>query len=208
MKTALQARGQSRLEGKEPKKSRLAEQSEKVYPEQSERVKLPETDDGTILFRVPFPDDLKELHNMSPIVVKQPYHIDYIHSYGQDSPFFAGLSNGKLLGTKCPDCGYAYATPKGHCGECGARCDWVELPKVGRIHTFTVCQFGSEEFLKETPYMLILVEFEKFNTLFLSRLIGFDPKKASLDLVGMKVRPQFKRNAKFKPTDVYFVPAE
>ena len=204
MKTLVQTR----------KKTRLQEPDTAVL----EKVKLPETDDGTILFRVPFPDlsacgspaqagDLKDLHNMSPIVIKQPYHIDYIHSYGQDSPFFAGLANGKLLGTKCPDCGYAYATPKGHCGECGARCDWVELPKVGRIHTFTVCQFGSEEFLKETPYMLILVEFEKFNTLFLSRLIGFDPKKASLDLVGMKVRPQFKRNAKFKPTDVYFVPA-
>ena len=82
------------------------------------------------------------------------------------------------------------------------------IKRIDKIHTFTSCYFGSEEFLKETPYMLILVEFEKFNTLFLSRLIGFDPKKASLDLVGMKVKPQFKRNAKFKPTDVYFVPAE
>ncbi|MFH0887683.1 MAG: Zn-ribbon domain-containing OB-fold protein [Planctomycetota bacterium] len=172
-----------------------------------EKFKLPETDDGTILFRVPFPQDLKELNKMSPIIIKQPYHIDYIHSFGQDSPFFAGLANGKLLSTKCPECGYTYGTPKGHCIECGARCDWFELPEVGRIHTFTVCQFGSEEFLKETPYVLILVEWDKVDTLFLSRLIGVDPKKSSLDWIGMKVRAQFKRNAKFKPTDVYFVPA-
>jgi len=174
---------------------------------QTKRVKLAETDDGTILFRVPFPADLKELSKMSPIIIKQPYHIDYIHSFGQDSPFFAGLANGKLLGTKCPECGYTYGTAKAHCMECGARCDWIELPQVGRIHTFTVCHYGSEEFLKETPFVLTLVEWDKVNTLFLSRLVGVDPAKASTDWIGMKVRAQFKRNAKFRPTDVYFVPA-
>ena len=176
--------------------------------EQAQKIKLPETDDGSILFRVPFPADLKDLDKMSPIIVKQPYHIDYIHSFGQDSPFFAGLSNGKLLSTKCPVCKYTYGTPKAHCMECGSKTEWFLLPEVGRIHTFTVCYFGSEEFLKETPYILILVEWDRVNTLFLSRLVGVDPKTASLDLVGKKVRAQFKRNAKFKPTDVYFVLAE
>lgn len=171
-----------------------------------EKIKLVETDDGTILFRVPFPKNLDDLHHMSPIVIKQPYHIDYIHSYGQDSPFFAGLANGKLLGTKCPKCKYTYGTPKVHCMECGTLCDWIELPKVGQIHTYTICHRGGEEFLKETPFVLILVEWPKVNTLFLSRLVGVDAKKPSLDWVGMKVRAQFKRNAKFRPTDVYFVP--
>ncbi|MFH1228446.1 MAG: Zn-ribbon domain-containing OB-fold protein [Planctomycetota bacterium] len=175
---------------------------------QPQRTKLPETDDGTILFRVPFPKDMKDLHNMSPIIIKQPYSIDYIHSYGQDSPFFAGLANGKLLGTKCPKCGYAYGTPKGHCVECGTRCEWFELPPIGRVHTFTVCHFGSEEFLKDTPYVLALIEWDKVDTLFLTRLVGLDASNPSLDWVGMKVRAQFKRNAKFRPTDVYFVPEE
>ncbi|HSE15306.1 MAG TPA: hypothetical protein VLB08_06905, partial [Candidatus Deferrimicrobium sp.] len=52
---------------------------------------------GTTVFNVPLPEDLKALKKMSPIVIKQPYNIEYIHSYGQDSPFFAGLSNKKLL---------------------------------------------------------------------------------------------------------------
>jgi uncharacterized OB-fold protein len=92
--------------------------------------------------------------------------------------------------------------------QCGARCDWVELPQVGKIHTFTICHYGSEEFLKETPYVLILVEWDKVDTLFLSRLVGVDTKEMSLDWVGKKVKAQFKRNAKMRPTDVYFVPAE
>jgi hypothetical protein len=55
--------------------------------------------------------------------------------------------------------------------------------------------------------VLILVEWPGVDTLFLARLMGVDPRKASLDWVGMKVRAQFKRLSKFKPTDVYFVPA-
>lgn len=177
----------------------------RVFPEQ---FALPETDEGTVLFNVPFPADLQDLKNMAPIIIKQPYHIDYIHSYGQDSPFFAGLANRKLLGTVCTACGYKFATPKRHCMECGAECDWFELPQEGRVHTFTVCHFGSEEFLKETPFVLALVEFEGVNTLFLTRLVGLDAADASLDWVGMKVRARFRRLSKFKPTDVYFVPAE
>lgn len=175
--------------------------------EDKKNFKLPETDDGTVIFNVPFPKDLSELKNMAPIIIKQPYHIDYIHSFGQDSPFFAGLANGKLLGTHCKSCNYTYGTPRLHCMYCGNETDWVELPKEGYIHCFTVCHYGSEEFLKETPFVLILVEWPGVNTLFLSRLVNIDPKDASIDWIGMKVKAQFKRNSKFKPTDVYFVPA-
>jgi uncharacterized OB-fold protein len=169
--------------------------------------KLPETDEGTILFNVPFPKDLSQLKDMAPIIIKQPYHIDYLHSFGQDSPFFAGLANGKLLSTHCQTCDYTYGTPRLHCMYCGNECDWVELPKEGKVHAFTVCHYGSEEFLKETPFILILVEFPKVDTLFLARLLDVDPKEASLKWVGMKVKAKFKRNSKFKPTDVYFIPA-
>ena len=64
--------------------------------------------------------------------------------------------------------------------------------------------FGGEAFLKETPFTLILVEFTGVDTLFLSRLIGAEPDEVT---IGMKVRARFLRNCKFKPTDVYFVPA-
>ena len=56
--------------------------------------------------------------------------------------------------------------------------------------------------------VLALIEFEDVNTLFLTRLIGLNPKEASLDWIGMKVKAKYLRNSKFQPTDVYFVPAE
>lgn len=168
-------------------------------------VKVEELMTGTTVFNLPFPRDLSALKTMSPIVIRHPYRVDYAHSYGQDSPFFAGLSNGKLLGTKCAGCDYTYATPRLSCATCGQETEWVELPREGRVHTFTTCYFGSEEFLKETPFHLILVEFDGVDTLLLARLLGPDGPE---DIrIGMKVTAKFRRNSQLKPTDVYFVPA-
>ncbi len=175
--------------------------------------KIEEKEDGQVLFNVPFPTELDDaalaaLKKMAPIIVRQPYSITYIHSYGQDSPFFAGLANKVQLGTREPETGYTYATPRGHDMYTGRETEWVKLPDEGTVHAFTVCYFGSEEFLPQTPFVLILVEFEGVDTLFLGRLMGVDPTKPSLDWIGMRVKARYLRNSQFKPTDVYFIPAE
>ncbi|MCL4336149.1 MAG: Zn-ribbon domain-containing OB-fold protein [Candidatus Thermoplasmatota archaeon] len=153
--------------------------------------KMPETQSGT------------EVYSFDPLVVKSHYEIDYIHSYGQDSEFFRALGKKKLMGSKCKKCGYTYATPRGHCMMCGSETEWYQLPNEGRIHTFTTCYFGSEEFLSETPFNLIMVEFDGVDSLFMSRLVGADQEDMK---IGMKVKAKFRRNQKFSPTDVYFVP--
>src|SRR5512136_50920 len=171
----------------------------------NQETKREENLEGTILFNVPFPRQLDEaaykaLKEMTPIVKRQPYHAEYLHSYGQDSPFFAGLANKVLLGNRDPETGYTYATPRGADMYTGNETEWVRLPDEGVIHTFTVCHFGSEEFLPETPFVLALIEVEGANTLFLARLLGLDPAQASLDWIGMKVKARYVRNSKFKPT--------
>ncbi|MCL5782469.1 MAG: Zn-ribbon domain-containing OB-fold protein [Candidatus Thermoplasmatota archaeon] len=153
--------------------------------------KMPETQSGT------------EVYSFDPLVVKSHYEIDYIHSYAQDSEFFRALGKKKLMGSKCKKCGYTYATPRGHCMMCGSETEWYQLPNEGRIHTFTTCYFGSEEFLPETPFNLIMVEFDGVDSLFMARLIGADLEDMK---IGMKVRAKFRRNQKISPTDVYFVP--
>ncbi len=177
----------------------------------AKQVKREEDLEGTVLFNVPFPRELdqaalKSLKGLAPIVKRQSYHVEYLHSYGQDSPFFAGLANKVLIATRDPETGYTYATPRGADMFTGHETEWVRLPDEGTIHAFTVCHFGSEEFLPETPFVLALVEFEGADTLFLTRVIGLDPQKATLDWIGMKIKARYLRNSKFKPTDVYFVP--
>ena len=173
--------------------------------------KMEETFGGYILHNVPFPAELdetalKSLKAMRPILIEQPYSITYLHSFGQDSPFFAGLANGHFLVSQEPETGYTYATPRGHDMYSGEETEWVEIPAEGTVHAFTVCHFGSEEFLPECPYVLAQIEFPGVDTLFLARLIGVEPEDASLDWVGMKVKGRFRRLSKFKPTDVYFYP--
>ncbi|HEC23987.1 MAG TPA: nucleotide-binding protein [Chloroflexi bacterium] len=175
--------------------------------------KFEETLDGTVVFDLPFPlvldtEGLASLRRMKPLRVRQSYHIEYLHSYGQDSPFFAGLTNRVQLGNRDPETGYTYATPRGHDMYTGHETEWVVLPERGTVHAFTVCYFGSEEFLKETPFVLALIEYEGVDTLFLARLTGVDPDEVSLDWIGMQVQARYRRNSKIKPTDVYFVPVE
>lgn len=175
--------------------------------------KRPETLGGYIVHGVPFPletdpDALAFLKRMAPLQIEQDYQITYLHSYGQDSPWFAGATQKVLLASQDPESGYTYATPRGHDMYSGAETDWVDITdREASVHAFTVCHFGSEEFLPETPFVLALVEYEGVNTLFLTRLLGVDPMAASLDWIGMKVKPRFLRNSKLKPTDVYFIPA-
>lgn len=178
--------------------------------------KLPKKRDekmgGYVVHNVPFPrdpspEDLADLKKAGPLQIEQRYGIHYLHSYGQDSPFFAALTNRVFLGCRDPESGYTYATPRGHDMYTGCETDWVRLADRGKIHAFTVCQFGGEEFLSETPFILILVEFEGADTLFLGRLMGVDPDHAGLDWIGMEVESRYLRNSQLKPTDVYFVPA-
>ena len=139
------------------------------------------------------------------LVVLSPYSIRYIHSYAEDSPFFLGLAKGKLLGSECRQCHYRYATPRSHCMNCGSETKWFELPLEGRVHSWTTCYFGSEEFLKETPFNLAMVEFDGVDTLLLSRLTG--AKEPDI-YIGMKVKAEFRKKPRYLISDVHFVPSE
>jgi len=138
------------------------------------------------------------------LVILSPYNVNYIHSYAEDSPFFLGLAKGKLLGSECTNCHYRYATPRSHCMNCGHETKWFPLPRRGRVHSWTTCYFGSEEFLKETPFNLALVEFDGVDTLLLSRLKGVKQKDI---YIGMKVKAEFRKSPRYLISDVQFVPA-
>ena len=159
----------------------------------TKKFRVPETEEGTVVF------------NTDPLTIKYHYGADYIHSYAEDTPFFVGLSQGKLRGSECRRCHERFATPRAYCMECGSATKWIELPLEGRVHTWTTCYFGSEAFLRETPFNLALIEFDGVNTLLLARLLGVTEKEIR---VGLPVKAKFRRLAQFKPTDVYFIPAE
>src|SRR5450759_1278120 len=106
------------------------------------QTKREENLEGTIVFNIPMPkkldkESLKALKEMTAIVKRQSYHVEYLHSYGQDSPFFAGLTNKVFLGNRDPKSGYTYATPRGADMYTGNETEWVRLPDEGKVHAFT-----------------------------------------------------------------------
>ncbi len=148
----------------------------------------------------------RDSDGVESLIVRYPYAISYIHSYAEDTPFFLGLAEGRLRGSKCrrPKCKFVFATPRSHCMVCGAPTEWIDLPTHGRVHSWTTCHFGGEAFLKETPYNLALVEFEGAGSLLLVRLK--DCGESDL-FIGMRVEARFEPNPKYSVTDVWFVPS-
>jgi len=167
---------------------------------------------GYIIHGIPFPKEINQeslefLKLLAPIQIEQEYKITYLHSYGQDSPWFAALTNKVLLANTEPESKYTYATPRGNDMFSGKETNWIDITnRRAQVHAFTVCYFGSEEFLPDTPFILALIEFDGVDTLLLTRLMGLDPEDASINWIGMQVAPKFLRNSKLKPTDVYFIP--
>lgn len=148
----------------------------------------------------------KDADGFESLILDYPYSIRYIHSYAEDTPFFLGLAEGRLKGSRCTSksCGFVYATPRGHCMVCASPTEWIDLPTKGKIHSWTTCHFGSEAFLKETPYNLAMVEFEGAGSLLLARLK--DCVESDL-YVGMPVEARFDPKPKYSITDIWFVPS-
>jgi uncharacterized OB-fold protein len=57
--------------------------------------------------------------------------------------FYARLAEGRLVTTRCAGCRTTAWPPRGFCGECASDAfEWVDLPRSGTIHAFTVQDTG------------------------------------------------------------------
>ena len=98
------------------------------------------------------------------------------------------LKQNKLLGLKCHSCGAITTPPKMACRQCGSMdMEVVELKTDGKIKTFTTVYVGAEGRESEVPYILVIVELEEGNWI-MGNLEGIDPKTASMELIGKKVK--------------------
>lgn len=115
----------------------------------------------------------------------------YSHSYGLVSPFFLGILEGKLKGTKCPKCGTVYCPPRAHCWNPACKVEetlWMDMPLKGVIHTFTVQCLAAAPFEHMLPFALGWVQVEGADTAICTML--HIPYKDIF--IGQKVNLQFK----------------
>jgi len=77
------------------------------------------------------------------------------------SEFVKFLEEGKVVGTKCKECGEIYFPPKIDCPKClKSHCEWFEISGKGRVVTYTKMNYGPMGFEDKTPYILAVAEFD------------------------------------------------
>jgi uncharacterized protein len=109
------------------------------------------------------------------------------------------LKQNKLLGLKCRACGAITVPPKMVCRQCTSPdMEIVELKGGGKIRTFTTVFVAAEGRESEIPYIIVMVELEE-GPWIMGNLEGTDPKQASMELIGRKV----KMGNKVFPGDKY-----
>jgi len=75
--------------------------------------------------------------------------------------FKSFIAQGKFMAAKCGKCNRILLPPKPVCPYCGSReISWIEIPRVGRIVSYTEIHVPPRGFEKLAPYIVALVEFE------------------------------------------------
>ncbi|MBI5837568.1 MAG: hypothetical protein HZB25_10010 [Candidatus Eisenbacteria bacterium] len=134
----------------------------------------------------------------------------HFHTYGLITPYFKGLTEGKLRATRCvnPKCpvykgnGDMWLPPRADCPDCHQPMQWTEIQKPeGYIYTYTYVERGGTGLEIETPYYQIDVKIAGVATIVKSYLADRKPIK-----IGDKVRAKFRtgKDATHTCLDLYF----
>ncbi len=101
--------------------------------------------------------------------------------------YLTALTENKLLGLKCKDCGFITAPPRLACRKCGGQdTEIVELSGKGKIVTFTSVHIPPESRRGQTPYLVVMVELDE-GPWIMGNLDGIDPATATLELIDKRV---------------------
>jgi len=103
--------------------------------------------------------------------------------------FYKSISQKKLMGGKCRKCGKIHLPPRPLCDKClSTEFEWVELPRTGRLLTYTIIHVAPTQFQNMAPYAVGIVQLE--NGVKIPGMI----KDAPLDKirVGMQLKMEFE----------------
>ncbi len=76
------------------------------------------------------------------------------------SKFVDLLTEGKVEGTICKNCGSRFFPPRADCAKClSNQMEWFEMPKKGRLETFTTAYYAPFGFESDPPYSMGVVDF-------------------------------------------------
>lgn len=123
----------------------------------------------------------------------------HFHTYGMLTPYFEGLTKGRLMATRCvnKDCpvshgkGEMWLPPRADCPDCHQPMEWAEVKNPeGYIYSYTKVERGGTGLEIECPYYQVDVRIEGVGTILKGYLLDRKPIK-----IGDKVRAVFRTGA-------------
>jgi uncharacterized OB-fold protein len=124
----------------------------------------------------------------------------HYHTYGLLTPYFEGLTQGRLMATRCvnKDCpvsrghGEMWLPPRNDCPDCHRTMEWQEVKNPeGYIYSYTFVERGGTGLEVECPYYQIDVKIEGVCTILKGYLLNREPIK-----IGDKVKARFREGDK------------
>ena len=128
-----------------------------------------------------------------------PVRLRYQHTASAaESAYLRGLSEGRLIGQRCPACGKVYIPSRGVCPADGVPADeTVELPDSGTVTTFSIVNVGYPGQRVTPPYVAAAVLLDGADIAFQHLILGCDPADVHL---GMRVRAVWRPRAEWDTT--------
>ncbi len=99
--------------------------------------------------------------------------------------FISYLENGKVMGTRCKDCGLVFFPPRSDCYQClPGDMEWFEVSGTGRLITYSKLEYAPIGFQEDVPYCIALLDYGDY------KVFGrIDPGIEEKDIsVGMEMK--------------------
>ena len=127
-------------------------------------------------------------------VLETPIRVDYAFTAGlAQSRFLKGLSEGRILGQRCPRCGKVYVPPRGSCPTDGVpTTDEVELANTGTVTTYCVVNVPFQGQSIAIPYICAQILLDGANLAFMGLIqeIPADQVRMGLRVEAVWVPPE------------------
>jgi uncharacterized OB-fold protein len=138
----------------------------------------------------PVPDEASEAGDPVTMIIT-PVRLRIQHSASaEESRYLIGLSQGKVIGQRCPACAKVYVPPRGACPVDGVPTTTdVELPDVGTVTTFCVVNVPFQGQRVPSPYVAASVLLDGADIAFQHLILGCEPADVRM---GMRVRAVWK----------------
>ena len=128
-----------------------------------------------------------------------PIRLEYLHTASpEESSFLRGLTEGRLLGQRCPVCHQVYVPPRGACPVDGvATTDEVELPDTGTITTFCIVNVPFLGQRITPPYVAAYVLLDGADIAFLHLILECSVQEVRM---GMRVQAVWRPREQWGPS--------